>query len=247
MLIKESMQQYIRKNAIATIGTDGLMGNKLVNIIPTEGSAPFVKGGDVLSSKKPLDTDEMLRVLSDTNEDIAVVAENLKKSIHRINNSTALWTLLSDETVPENIKASMVQVLNASLGVNHMVDDLKLVVTQVKEGKGPLGMVLNDTSFARNLNEALVKVKSIGEQADTLSKQINALATSIHQDVEHGEGIVHALLKDKEVTNKLNSSLENIEKGTEAFQENMEALKSNFLFRSYFRQQEKIQMANYHS
>lgn len=241
MLIKENMQQYIRKNAIASIGTDGLMGNKLVNITPSEGTAPFVQEGDVLPSKKPLDTDEMLRVLSDTNDDIAIIAGDLKKSIQRINNSTALWSLLSDETVPENLRRSMIEVKNASAGVNTMVSDLQTVVDHVQHGKGTLGMVLYDTAFRRNLGEALVKVRSIGEQADTLSNQISALTASIHQSVEEGEGPVHALLKDKEITNKLNNSLENIEKGTESFQQNMEALKSNFLFRGYYRKLERQQ------
>lgn len=241
MMIKESMGQYIRKNAIASVGTDGLMGNKLVNIMPSEGPAPFVQEGDLLPSKKPLDTDAMLRVLSDTNDDIAVIAEDLKKSIQRINNSTALWSLLSDETVPQNLRNAMIQVRNASAGVNSMVGDLQVVVDHVQQGKGALGTVLYDTAFSRNLNEALVKVRSIGEQADTLTSQISALATSIHQSVEGGEGPVRALLEDKEITEKLNNSLENIERGTESFQQNMEALKSNFLFRGYFRRLEKQQ------
>jgi phospholipid/cholesterol/gamma-HCH transport system substrate-binding protein len=241
MMIKESMGQYIRKNAIASVGTDGLMGNKLVNITPSEGPAQFVQEGDILPSKKPLDTDAMLRVLSETNDDIGIIAGDLKKSIQRINNSTALWSLLSDETVPQNLRNAMIQVRNASAGVNRMVGDLQVVVDHVQQGKGALGTVLYDTAFSRNLNEALVKVRSIGEQADTLTKQISDLATSIHQSVEEGEGPVRALLEDKEMTEKLNNSLENIEKGTESFQENMEALKSNFLFRGYFRRLEKKQ------
>lgn len=241
MLIKEKMRQYIRRSAIVSIGTDGLMGNKLVNISPTGVPAPFVEDGDLLASRKPLDTDEMLRVLSDTNDDIAIIAGDLKKSIQRINNSTALWSLLSDETVPDNLRSSLVQVRRASEGVNNMVGELQIVVDQVQNGKGALGLVLNDTSFARNLREAMVKIRSVGEQADTLSVRINTLAASIRKDVEQGEGPVHALLKDKEITDKLNNSLDNIEKGTESFQQNMEALKSNFLFRGYFRRLERQQ------
>ena len=38
---------------------------------------------------------------------------------------------------------------------------------------------------------------------------------------------------------KLNSSLDNIQKGTDGFNQSMEALKHNFLLRGYFRKQEK--------
>lgn len=241
MLIKENMREYIRKNAVASINTDGLMGNKLVNITPSDAAAPFVKEGDILPSKKPLDTDEMMRVLSETNNDIAIVVEDLKKSIQRINNSTALWNLLGDETIPQNLRNSMVQVHRATSGVNRMVGDLQMVVNHVQSGQGALGTVLYDTAFSRNLNEAMAKVRTISEQADTLSSQVSTLASSIHQDVQQGDGMVNALLKDKDLTIKLNNSLENIEKGTESFQQNMEALKSNFLFRGYFRRQERQQ------
>lgn len=241
MLIKENMRQYIRQNATASIGTDGLMGNKLININPSDSPAPFVQEGDILPSKKPLDTDEMIRVLSETNNDIAIVAEDLKKSIQRINNSTALWSLLSDESIPENLRSSIVHVRKATARVNTMVADLQIVVDHVQSGRGALGTVLYDTAFSRNLNEAVAKVRTIGDQADSLSTQIRALASSIQQEVEQGDGVVNALLKDKEITNRLNNSLENIEKGTESFQQNMEALKSNILFRGYFRKQERMQ------
>lgn len=239
MLLKENMRGYIRKNAIASIGTDGLIGNKLINITPSEGAAPFVSEGDTLPSKKPLDPDDMLRVLSETNDVIYLVVDDLRKSIQRINNSAALWHLLSDESVPENLRRSLVEVRRASAGVNNMIGDLQTVVDHVQHGKGALGTVLYDTSFSRNLNEAMVKVRIIGEQADTLSQQISTLASSIQQDVEEGEGPVHALLKDKEITTKLNNSVDNLEKGTKAFQQNMEALKSNFLLRGYFRKKER--------
>ncbi len=39
--------------------------------------------------------------------------------------------------------------------------------------------------------------------------------------------------------NQLEKSMENIEQGTERFNENMEALKHNFLTRGYFRKLEK--------
>ena len=57
--------------------------------------------------------------------------------------------------------------------------------------------------------------------------------------MNNGKGTVHSLLKDSILVQKLNNSLQNIEKGTDGFNQNMEALKSNFLFRGYFRKLEK--------
>jgi len=109
----------------------------------------------------------------------------------------------------------------------------------VKNGKGSLGAILTDTSFAQNLNEAILKIKAVGDEADSLAGEISNMVAGIQQDVNNGKGTVNALLKDSMMVKKLNASLDNILKGTDGFNQKMEALKHNFLFRNYFRKQEK--------
>jgi phospholipid/cholesterol/gamma-HCH transport system substrate-binding protein len=113
------------------------------------------------------------------------------------------------------------------------------VVGNVKEGKGSLGVLLNDTSFARNLNDAVLKIQMVGDQAEALATGIQSAVAEIQYEINHGKGTVNALLKDSAIAQKLNNTLENIEKGTDGFNLNMEALKHNFLFRGYFRKLEK--------
>ena len=69
--------------------------------------------------------------------------------------------------------------------------------------------------------------------------ELNELADEIRQDVKHGNGAVNMLLKDSLVVLKLNASLDNIQKGTAGFNQNMEALKHNVLLRGYFKKQDK--------
>src|SRR5436190_2005073 len=38
MTVKKTTQKYIKKDAVATIGSEGLMGNKVLNISPGSGS-----------------------------------------------------------------------------------------------------------------------------------------------------------------------------------------------------------------
>lgn len=238
-IIDDKMENIIRSNAIVSIGTDGLVGNKVVNIIPAKQPAPIAKDGDILISKKPLDTDEMLRTLYKTNNDIAVITSELKSTVGRINSSTALWSLLNEKELPLDLKKSASNIQLATAKANAMVNDLQVMVADVKSGKGSLGVILTDTGFAYNLNSAISKIKLVGEEADILAVQIGKVVGGIQQDVNSGKGAVNALLKDSLMVVKLNTSLDNIQKGTDGFNQNMEALKSNFLFRGYFRKLEK--------
>ncbi|HEY1112477.1 MAG TPA: MlaD family protein [Chitinophagaceae bacterium] len=239
MLVKTDMKKFIRKDAIASIGTDGLMGNKLVNITASGAPAVLAEEGDLLASRAPVDTDEMLRVLNSTNSDIAVIAGNLKATIQRVNNSTALWSVLEEPTVPANLKATLVNVRRATERTNEVVNDLQWLVQNVKEGNGSLGAVLTDTSLVTSLEDAIGKIREVGNHADTLSLRISSLIAGIQRDVNQGNGMAHAILKDTGMVYRLNNTLIHIEKGTEAFSQNMEALKTNFLFRGYFKRQER--------
>lgn len=46
------MRKFIRTNAIASLGTDGLIGSRVVDISPVSGDAPFVQGGELLPSAR---------------------------------------------------------------------------------------------------------------------------------------------------------------------------------------------------
>jgi len=239
MVIDTKMQNIIRKNSIASIGTEGLVGNKVVNIVPSHEPGPLAEEGDVLSSRKNVSTDEMLQTLSKTNNDVAIIAAELKTTVQRINSSSALWALLNDQSIPLNLRTSVVNIRAATAKAGAMVDNLNSIITDVKNGKGSVGALLTDTAFAQNLNEAVLKIKSVGEEADSLAKEINKAVTDIRQDLNSGNGPAHAILKDTVIVTKLNASLDNIQKGTDGFNQIMEALKHNFLFRNYFRKQEK--------
>lgn len=239
MLIESSMQDYIRKNAIVSIGSDGLMGNRVLNITPGTGEADRVEEGDLLANKRTIDTDEMLQTLGGTSDDIAVVAKELKHAIQRINNSTAIWEILNDNNLPRDLRASFINTRLATAEARATANDLHLLVTDIRKGKGSLGMLLSDTQFIHNLDNAISRIKTVGDNADSLASELNLMAKNVKQDLEHGKGPANAILKDSAMVTTLNRSLENIREGTQRFTEVMEALKHNFLIRGYFRRQER--------
>jgi phospholipid/cholesterol/gamma-HCH transport system substrate-binding protein len=241
MLINKKMQSIIKRNAVASIGTEGLVGNKVVNIIPgRQPSSPAIEG-DILLTRESVDTDDMAKTLFKTNNDVAEIAAELKLTVQRINNSKAFWHLLEDESIPRELRTSLGNIRHATAKAGTLVNSLQDIVTDIQAGKGSVGALLRDTSFALDLKEVLAKIKEVEIKADSLTAEITRMVAGIQQDVNGGRGPVNALLKDSGMVVKLNASLDNIQKGTSAFNENMEALKHNFLFRGYFRKLQKNQ------
>lgn len=239
LLIKTKMKDFIHRNAEISIGTDGLIGNRVVNIEATRGPSPLVSEGDVLQGAKSSGADEMLKVLNKTNNDLAITVQEIRQTVEHINRSKAIWTILDDATIPLSLRQTLERVKASSTNLDQTMRDLSLIVSDVKSGKGSLGKLVRDSSIALAAVEAIDKVKNIGAVVDSLSGRINVFVDDIHREVVDGRGTVHSLLKDPQMTQRLESTMKNLEQDTKAVNEVLEAIKHSFLFRGYFRKLEK--------
>lgn len=239
MTIDDKMKSIIHKNALVSIGTDGFVGNKVVNIESGKQTSALAEDGDILAAKVPVDTDEVIQTLNKTNQDISIIAEELKSTVQRINSSEALWNILSDEELPRRLRLSVENTHLATAKAYDMVNELYAIVDSVKEGKGTAGAILSDTTLVYNLNKAISRIQEVGDSADSLLLNAATVVDDINTDISSGSGPVNALLKDSVMSAKIDNSLDNIQEATDKFNESMEALKHNFLFRRYFRKLEK--------
>lgn len=239
MNIDKKMKNIIRANAIAGLGTDGLIGNRVVNIAPGRGEAPFANDGDLLPSKDEINTDEMLQTLRRTNDNVAVITEELRNTIHRINTSAQLTELLDDRSLSANLKASLVHLHEATEKASALMTDATSTLALASKGKGTLATLLTDTTLSLEIQQAVQKIKQVEESAERLANDLNQVVASVDKDYNTGQGTVNTLMKDSLMAAQLRNTIGNVEKGTEAFNQNMEALKHNFLFKRYFKKLEK--------
>ncbi|HEX6915725.1 MAG TPA: MlaD family protein, partial [Chitinophagaceae bacterium] len=142
MRIEQKMQPYLHRNILAGVGTEGFIGNKVLNLSPGHGSAPPVEPGDIIASKRSVDADEMIETLEQTNRDVGVAAAHLRQTIAKLNTSTALWQLLNDQTLPANINASAANIRLATVKTRDMMNDLDQLVAGIREGRGSLGAMI---------------------------------------------------------------------------------------------------------
>lgn len=239
MNVDRKMKSFIRVNAVASLGTDGLIGNRVINIAPADASAPFVTGGELLPSRGEVNTQQMLQTLSRTNESVAVIADELLVTIQRINNSAQLTRLLSDESLGYNLKASLLNLNRATANAALLMDNANATLLLASEGQGTLATILTDTALATELRRTVTQLQAVENGARQLAGDLDAVVGAVDRDYREGAGPVGALLRDSIMTLRLSNSLDNVEKGTAAFNENMEALKHNFFFRGYFKKLEK--------
>jgi phospholipid/cholesterol/gamma-HCH transport system substrate-binding protein len=244
MFIKSAMQPYIHKNSIAKINSDGLMGNKMIDISPNPEPAPPVSENDMIISKEDFNAGTMLATLSQTNENAATISNELVATIRRINNSKALWNLLEDTAVSSGIKGSLKNLHKASEEAQSAVADIKDLTAGIKKGEGIAGTLLADKNANDNLKSVLKNANIAAENTQKLVARLDSISGDLHHQLVHGKGAVGTLLEDSVAANRLKTSLANLEQGSAAFKQDMEALKQNRFLKKYLKKDQLQKKSN---
>lgn len=234
MIIEKRMRKFIRKNSIASVGTDGLMGNKLVNINFVYGESKPIQAGDILSSLKPIESDEMLRTLNTTNNNLARITNDMRLITAKLNNSKSLWSILQDTVVAENLKSVISNTNRASGNVEKSAQDLYVLMHKTTQGKGFLGNLFADSSVSEKFLATISGIENTINHLEHTSETIEQLTNQVNSST----GALTLILRDTIFRNDLRETMSNARSASERLNEDASAIRENFLFRRYFRKKQ---------
>jgi phospholipid/cholesterol/gamma-HCH transport system substrate-binding protein len=125
--IEKKIQPYIKSNAQASIGSDGLMGDKLVQIAPGTNDSPLVKDGGVLQTTPPVNVDKIMNNLAHVAENAAQLTEGLASIIDKVNNGKgSVGRLIGDSKLADRLE-------NTIHNANETVGSIKKTANSVTE------------------------------------------------------------------------------------------------------------------
>ncbi len=236
MMIEEKTANFIRKNAIATIGSDGLVGSMVVNILPGEGKSPLIVANDTIVSYSKIGTNEMLSTLNVTNENAALLTADLLKITNKIlEGKGTLGVLIADTTMAKNIKETIDKLKATSKSTSNTMYNLNRVITKIDMEESVAGVLLNDTLSGKQIRLVLDNLEQSSKDINSVTKDLGSLIS----EIKNGEGTLNYLSTDEELVKNIDSTMIYIKESTYKFNQNMEALKHNFFFRGYFRKLER--------
>lgn len=238
MTIDEKMIIHIKKDAIATIGSDGLVGNMILNIVPGNGHANIISNGDTIESYSKIGADDILSTLSVSSENAAILTSDLLKiTTAMIKGKGTVGLLLNDTIMAKDLKQSVTNLKFASRSATNTINELNTIISSLKtNNETVLGMLINDTLSGKKLKDIIGHLETSSAEVENVLANIN---TAVDDFNSSDDGAYNYILKDTSLVNSLKSTLKNINEGTDKFNQNMEALKHNFLTRGYFRKLER--------
>jgi phospholipid/cholesterol/gamma-HCH transport system substrate-binding protein len=213
LVIKRSVQQFIKADCKAGIGSEGIIGDKVVIITQGSNNAAMAKDGQKILSKEPVETDDIIVSLQATAVNAEVITLQLAEIMVNINNGKGtLGRLIQDSTVAENINQIIENFKTSSEGLDETIEVTKE----------------NVFAFMKSLQKTVAKTEVASNELGEIMTKINS-----------GEGAIGMLLKDTAIVNNIDETIVNLKESSVSLNENMEALKHNFLFRGYFKKKAK--------
>lgn len=225
MVIRSEVRQYIKSDAFASIGTDGLMGDKVLSISPGSNSNEVVKDNAMIASQQAVGLEDLMSGLKKSVDNAEIITKELSEFSVKINNGKgALSKVLTDAEFAKSIDQTMQNLKTTS-------DGLVLFTTTLNDKNGTISKLMTDPYYANSVKKSLSGL-------ETSVSDINVFTAKLNQ----GNGILPKLISDEKLAKSLDSTMTNIQTGSEKLLEIEEAAKHNFLLRGFFKKQKKAEV-----
>jgi phospholipid/cholesterol/gamma-HCH transport system substrate-binding protein len=126
MLIQKDVQKFIKSDCEATIGSAGLIGDRILVITQGSSDAAQAKDGQQITSKEPVEPDAIMASLQSTADNAAIVSFQLAAIMTKVNSgSGTLGRFIQDSTIAENINQTIVNLKKSSKGLDENMNAVK--------------------------------------------------------------------------------------------------------------------------
>jgi phospholipid/cholesterol/gamma-HCH transport system substrate-binding protein len=236
MNIDKKSRDFIHTDAKAKIGSDGLIGNKIVIIFGGTAATPAVRANDMLRSQGALNTEEVMTALQENNKNLLQITGDFKVISQRlVDGQGTIGKLLRDEGLADQLQSMAGTLQQASSNIRGLTSDVADYASKLQTPGVLANELVTDTSLFQSLQAASIQIR----QASDNAKQLTANVRTVTERINDSTNTVGVLLHDQQAAANLRATMENIQAGTEKFDQDMEALQHNFLFRGFFRKKAK--------
>jgi len=186
----------VRTDSTATVKFTGLMGQNFVAIDFGKQGSPALRDGDFVTTGEEPDFSAIMTKL----DNVAAGAENLFKSF------------TGDQI--DNVLGPLTHILReGQIPLTQSVSNLQEITTQIREGKGTIGKLINDDTL---YNSTLASVKILQDTAADIkltladTRKVVDQANTAFAQINSGQGTVGKLLKDDKLYNESTASMTNL-------------------------------------
>ena len=154
LLIKKEVQKFIKSDASVGIGSDGLMGDKVITITPGTYTKNAVKDNDMILSRKAIDMEDVMSSVKTSVDNAGIITAQLAQFTLKMNNGNgALSKLMTDQEFSNNIKNTLLHLQTSS-------GEFAKFTAKMNNGKGALSKMVSDEKFGKTLDSTMANLQA---------------------------------------------------------------------------------------
>jgi len=176
IIIKTKMSEFIKTDAVATIGSDGLMGDKLLEIEPGSPNAKVLAAGGQMRTQEPVDFGGIINKFSTVADNATVITGALADMALEIKHGDGSISRL---LYRNDLALGLEGTLNNAKSITSSLDDIAL---HIQSGQGSLGALVYTDSLSNNLNRTVssanAALATVQVAANNFGEDMRALQSS---------------------------------------------------------------------
>jgi phospholipid/cholesterol/gamma-HCH transport system substrate-binding protein len=239
MSIELSAVPHIHSDAKAKISSDGLIGNKIIIIYGGTPTAPTIKENDMLTSEGVASTDDMMATLQENNKNILAITTDFKSISQKLDKGEGtLGALINDPSIAHKLDAtaSDLQVTLANLKLvsensKQVMANFQQFSREMNQSGNSIHDFVNDTIMYRSVTNSLAELQKATNTLHDFTVNLKQVSSKLNQE----NSPLGLLLNDASSAATIKETMKNLETSSKKLDENMQALRHNFLFRRGFR------------
>jgi phospholipid/cholesterol/gamma-HCH transport system substrate-binding protein len=173
MVLQSKIKPFLKSTSFASIGSDGLMGDKLITITPGAANTSVLANGSRIITINPLDFDKSIAKLTKVAANAEIISGELAAmSIQIREGKGSMGRLLYHDDLAKGLEGTVNNAQN-------ITGSLASIASEIKQGKGSLGRLLYNDTLAKSLEgtaaHASTTMATINDAAFGFSENMKAL------------------------------------------------------------------------
>ena len=259
LFIDKEAQPYLKSDAMASIGSDGLVGDKVLELTAGNSKNWGIKNNDTLHSVAPIQWENLLKSVLKSAKNAEVITGEWSTFSRHLNRDNGLvYQLIRSESFAASIRTSIHDIQRST-------HELALFMPTLNNPNGTLNNLLNNTQWSTQLKQTLAHLQTTSQQLDTFSRALNnedgllyqlitndtlqkkvnhtleeleKTATELHvfsQRMNQSNNVLSKLTNDPVLAQQVDSTIQHIDRSVREFRELEAAAKASMLLRGYFK------------
>lgn len=218
--VLEDVRGLIRTDSVASIQTDGLVGNKYLQIEAGTDAAPQAPDGATIPGTALYDFGDLIKQASETMRGVDALVVEVRAALNTT--LTGVGDVMREvDRIVRGLDRELTTLLRKG---DVVVNDIDLLVRDIRSGKGTAGKLVNDPEVYDRANQLLKDAQAVVAKVDDAAEQAKRLVS----DLRSNTGPVQGAIGD------LRQTVTNAREAMADLSDSFEALKRNFFVRGFF-------------